>query len=758
MFGSLYFFINSCDTLSTAKGSVVKMNTSKIKKSMNNLGAIITILLFLIVIITLGLNSILNNTIISSNFSKIEKEYAILSANQSSKIVQSKIDELEGIVQEYAFWDENYNKVQEENIDATWYKQNFTEWLPDKKGIDLIVILNRDKKMIAQYGLNNINDILNDNKILQSLNENEYNEDSRVSGFKKYGGDIYMISECPIFKNTTEGNCQGVVIMGKKVSSLFVEEIKEEFGSDVFITYDNKFVSNEEISKDVNKNIAIINKNKNNPVYKVDNSKIIGSLPIADISGNNIGYMNVIKSRDTFLSIQKLLQRNSFAVMILSTMIILILGFRFKGIIVKPIKSLENQIKSMEKNNLLIHANVNGTNEVINLAESFNHMVDKIYEHKKENQELKVYANTDCLTSLYNHKYYFESIKNKLAEGNKQIAVMFCDIDKFKLTNDTYGHEVGDFLLREASKIIKDVVKDKGMVFRYGGEEFVVMMCDYTSEEAFIEAEKIRKSIAENQELQKYANYFPITISIGIASYPQHALDAEGLIEKSDTAMYYSKQSGRNQCNIYNENMNVFLKDGNDDRTKDINKELLMESVLAIAEAVDAKDKYTGEHSKMVSKYAILLGEKLGLTESEKNKLRIGALLHDCGKIGVPDSIIRKPERLSDEEFTIIKSHTLLGYNIIKHMTNDEEIINCVRSHHERWDGRGYPDGLSGNSIKLVARIVCIADVYHAMTSDRPYRKALTKKDAIDEFISGKGTQFDPKLVNAFVEIIKDGI
>ena len=657
-------------------------------------------------------------------------------------------------MQDYAFWNENYDKVQEDNVDETWYKENFTEWLPDKYGIDLIVILNKNKKIIAEYGLKNSNEILNDNNLLQPLNENKNNKKTGVSGFIKYDGDIFMISESPILKNTSEGSSQGVVILGKKVSALFVEQLKEEFDSDIFITYANKFVSNEKISNDVNKNIAIINKNKNNPVYELDNSKIIGSSPITDISGNNIGAINVIESRDLFLLIQKLVQRNGFAVMILSAIIILILGFRVKGIIVKPIKSLESQIKSMENNNLLIHANVNGPNEIKNLAESFNHMVDNIYEHKKENQELKLFVNTDYLTSMYNHKYYFESIKNKIAEGHKQITVMFCDIDKFKLANDTYGHDIGDYLLKETAKIIKNEVKDRGMVFRYGGEEFVVMMCDYTSEDAFIEAEKIRESVAKSQELQKYADYFPITISIGIASFPNHALDAEGLINKSDTAMYYSKQSGRNQCNIYSKNMNVFLKDGNED----VNKELLMDSVLAIAEAVDAKDRYTGEHSKMVSKYSMLLAEKLGLTESEKSKLRIGALLHDCGKIGVPDNIINKPEKLSDEEFTIIKGHALLGYNIIKHMTNDEEIINCVRSHHERWDGKGYPDGLSGNSTNLFARIVGIADVYHAMTSDRPYRKALTKEKARDEFIKGKGTQFDPKLVEICVEIIKDAM
>jgi diguanylate cyclase (GGDEF)-like protein/putative nucleotidyltransferase with HDIG domain len=740
--------------LNTAEGSVVKMNASKIKQYTNNLGVIITVFLFLIASVTLIINFTLNNIFISNYFSKIENQDVISKADQSRKIFQSKIKELETTVQDYALWDETYSKMQEQSIDEIWFKENFTEWLPEKFGADLVVIVNNNKKIIAQRGVNNINDILNDNAFLQLLNKEKFNKKTRVSGFKKYGGDIYMVSACPILKTNSEGSCQGIVIVGKKVSSALVQKIKEEFGSDIFITCGNKIVSNQSISKDVNKSIAIINKNKNNPVYKLDNSKNIGSLPIADITGNNIGYINVIQHRDVFLSTQKLTKRNIFFAMFLSIIVIVILGFKFKGIIVNPIISLENQIKKMEYENLLMHTDVNGPNEIKKLAESFNHMIDSINEHKKENHELKIFTNTDYLTSVYNHKYYFESINNKIAEGHKQISIMFCDIDKFKSANDRYGHEVGDFLLKEIANIIKAEVKDRGIVFRYGGEEFVVMMCDYTSEEALIEAEKIRKSIAKSQELQKYADYFPITISIGIASYPRHAIDAEGLINKSDTAMYYSKQSGRNQCNIYNKNMNVFLKDGNEE----INKELLMDSVLAIAEAVDAKDQYTGEHSKMVSKYSMLLAEKLGLTESEKSKLRIGALLHDCGKIGVPDNIINKPEKLSDEEFTTIKGHTLLGYNIIKHMTNDEDIIDCVRSHHERWDGKGYPDGLSGNSINLFARIVGIADVYHAMTSDRPYRKSLTKEKAIDEFIRGKGTQFDPKLVEICVEVIKDAM
>ena len=518
-------FINSCVTLGTVKGSIVKMNTSEIKKPVNNLGVIITKFLFLIASITLIINFILNNVFMAKYFSNIEKEQVHSKTEQSLKIFQSKIKELETTVQDYALWDENYNKVQEKNIDKTWFKDNFTEWLPDKFGTDLVAIVNSNKKIIAQCGVNNINDILNDNTLLQLLDEEKYSKETRVSGFKKYGGNLYMVSALPIFKSNSEGNCHGILIVGKQVSSTLLQKINQEFGSDLFINYDNKVVSSEVISKEINKNIAVINKNINSPVYELNKSKIIGSLPIQDITGNNIAHMGIIESREIFLGTQKLTKRNVLFSMVLSIIVILILGLKFKGIIVSPIKSLENQIKNMEHENLLMHIDVNenGPNEIISLSESFNHMIDSINEHKKENQELKIYANTDYLTSAYNHKYYFESIKDKIEEGHKQISIMFCDIDKFKLINDTYGHEVGDFLLREIAKIIKGEVKDAGMLFRYGGEEFVVIMCDYTSEETFAEAEKIRKSIAKSQKLQKYADYFPITISNAAARFAASA-------------------------------------------------------------------------------------------------------------------------------------------------------------------------------------------------------------------------------------------
>ena len=731
------------------------MKFHKLKTSLNKISVITTTFLFVFTLTTLLFNSIFNNVIISKYFSSIERQEITSKINQSQKIFEAQIKHLNSVVQDYAIWDDIYSKIQDKEIDKAWLYTNYSNWLPQKLNIDLILIADRNKKIVLDYGLeDNDFSLLNDPTIENSFEQNQYNEAISFCGFKEYNNSMYLIGICPIFKTNTEGISKGVVILGKKITPDFLKMITDQFGNDIIITFNDKFISSNEEGNILKNNYLILKQNENHLIYEYGDSKIVGNSKIIDISGNSIGNINVLLSRNLFISTQKLIQKNSLLVMIMSSLVLFILALKLKGIIVNPIKKLEQQINDMKNKNLLTHTKVNGPNEITGLSESFNHMIDNINFHRKINEELKIITNIDPLTSVYNHKYYFEAINNKICEGHKQIAVMFCDIDKFKLTNDTYGHEVGDLLLIETAKIMENILKDKGMVFRYGGEEFVVILCDYSIDQALIEAEKIRKAIAKNQVLQQYADYFPITISIGISSYPLYGLDAESLIKNADTAMYYSKQNGRNQCTVYTNKLNDFFTASNNFQKK----ELLIDSALSLAEAVDAKDHYTGKHSKMVSKYSILIAENLTFTEEEKNKLRIGALLHDCGKIGIPDNIINKPNNLSEEEFSIIKNHTILGTNIIKHITNDEKIINCIRSHHERWDGRGYPDGLSGTSIDLFARIVCIADVYHAMSSDRPYRKALSQEQVIEEFLKGKSTQFDPELVDIIIDIIKNNL
>ena len=384
-------------------------------------------------------------------------------------------------------------------------------------------------------------------------------------------------------------------------------------------------------------------------------------------------------------------------------------------------------------------------------------IINDITEHviaKNEKESFRYLSITDALTGLYNHRYFYDYLKKEFNKNSNQISILFCDIDRFKQVNDSYGHVIGDMILRETANIIKEEVDEFGIAFRYGGEEFIVILNEYSENEALSVAEGIREKIKNAIVLQEEKRGQSVTISIGVASYPLNASNIEELIVKADKALYFSKQNGRNQCNMYNKEMDRILESKKEEAAK---KELLIDSVYSLAKAIDVKDSYTGMHSEMVAKYTLLLAEELGMTEEEKDELKIGALLHDCGKIGVPDNIINKQGKLSEEEFDIVKNHTILGSEIASNIIKTQEIKACIRNHHERWDGKGYPDGLQGENIPKYARIVCIADAYHAMISDRPYRKGLSREEAFNQLIINKGIQFDSKLVDVFIEAIKNG-
>lgn len=244
----------------------------------------------------------------------------------------------------------------------------------------------------------------------------------------------------------------------------------------------------------------------------------------------------------------------------------------------------------------------------------------------------------------------------------------------------------------------------------------------------------------------------PQTISIGISSYPKDSINPRVLINKAEKACRFAKELGRNKTIIYTEDIleNVALSNKND-----IRNQMFIDFTYALAGAIDMKDEYTGKHSEQVSRYSMMIAEKLDLDSDLKYALRLGGLLHDVGKLSIPDSIIQKNGKLTIEEYNVIKKHPLIGYDIVKELVDDNNIMSCIRWHHERCDGKGYPDGLKGKNIPLVSRIICVADAYHAMTSTRSYRKEFTKEVAINELINNVGTQFDKEIVDVFVKLIK---
>jgi len=363
----------------------------------------------------------------------------------------------------------------------------------------------------------------------------------------------------------------------------------------------------------------------------------------------------------------------------------------------------------------------------------------------------KYEAITDSLTGLYNHRYFYDYM-NTLTEKEtlKPFSIALIDIDLFKFYNDLYGHAAGDEILKKVSKIIKEYVGDD-IAVRYGGEEFVLIIKDKVLKEAYEWIDRLRERIAKtSSHSDNQVTY--TTVSIGIASYPHHIDNPYDLMKAADDAMYEAKHSGRNTTVLY-QGKHSLEKDANTHVRTEV-KEAYASSIYALAATIDAKDNYTYGHSENVSKLAVRLAEYMGLSQNKQLILKNAGLLHDIGKIGIPEYILKKQGSLSREEFDMMQKHVDLAVGIIKHVPTLTEIIPAVMSHHERYDGKGYPRGLKGDMIPLEAKILTIVDAFDAMITGRPYKGPKTIDTVIEEIKKEKGKQFDPEITESFISFI----
>jgi diguanylate cyclase (GGDEF)-like protein/putative nucleotidyltransferase with HDIG domain len=320
------------------------------------------------------------------------------------------------------------------------------------------------------------------------------------------------------------------------------------------------------------------------------------------------------------------------------------------------------------------------------------------------------------------------------------------DADLFKAYNDVHGHLAGDEVLRRIAKYIKGSIRGIDLAFRYGGEEFMVIVPEARSDDALKVGERIRKTIASKASIKTT----PVTVSLGISNWPADGVMKEETVRAADTALYKAKQAGRNRTCLSTE----VGKTGIKVIGVELARSQTMSIIYALAATLDAKDHYTYGHSKKVSDYAVALAEELGYVQDRVEIIRAAGLLHDIGKIGIPDSILNKEGPLTAEEWEPVKTHPKLGIEILKHVVDLAECLPAILHHHEHYDGNGYISGLKGENIPIEARILSIADAYDAITSPRPYHNQLPLQDALDELKRCAGTQFDPELVEIFCKIM----
>lgn len=372
-------------------------------------------------------------------------------------------------------------------------------------------------------------------------------------------------------------------------------------------------------------------------------------------------------------------------------------------------------------------------------------------EHIKQLEGL---ANKDGLTGVYNHRYFQDALKTQIEISNrtmKSISMIFIDIDYFKHYNDLYGHQKGDEVLKSIGEILSKNVRHEDIVARYGGEEFAIILPNTKEDEAIKIANNIR-SIIESTKFYGEENQPKgiLTVSMGVSVYPDKAKTDIELIKSSDDALYRAKFFNKNRVEGY-----TFILD---ELQKDIDGEdlELVTSIKTLISVINAKDRYTYSHCERLVVYSRLLAKKLNLNEDDTKTLIYGSYMHDIGKINIPKEILIKKMPLTSEEWDLLKQHPQNGIDIIKPVKSLDKMAPLILHHHEKYNGTGYPYGLSGEDIPYLARVLTVVDSFDAMTSNRPYNKRKTYEEAIDELINFSGTQFDPEIVKKFIEVIEE--
>ncbi len=371
-------------------------------------------------------------------------------------------------------------------------------------------------------------------------------------------------------------------------------------------------------------------------------------------------------------------------------------------------------------------------------------------------------ATTDKLTGIANRPAVlaalFTEVERSVRYG-RPLSVAFLDVDLFKAVNDTYGHAAGDVVLRGIASVIQGNLRATDFVGRYGGEEFMLILPETSVESAAVLAEKLRTRVLHERWSVADDTSVGVTVSIGVAGGIGRSLSVDALVRDVDAAMYSAKSLGRNQVYLFSEpddNATVPRSPISAERqafAHELGREARHAAEWALVDQLTPLADHRGQASALIATIAVALGRRLDLPPAELDRLRLAALLHDVGKLALPEEILEKPSPLTAAEWRTVVQHPRIGQVILEQAGAIRDAIPIVLHHHERFAGHGYPHGLHGIEIPIGARILAIADAYDAMIHDRPYKRAMPHAEAMREVARHAGSQFDPELTDLFLEL-----
>ncbi|MDD4700022.1 MAG: diguanylate cyclase, partial [Oscillospiraceae bacterium] len=369
--------------------------------------------------------------------------------------------------------------------------------------------------------------------------------------------------------------------------------------------------------------------------------------------------------------------------------------------------------------------------------------------------ELAGFANIDGLTGAYNHRFFYQSLK-KLCNDSENtdfpLSLIIMDMDYFKIYNDMYGHQQGDVALKELANILREFLPSDAIISRYGGDEFTVILNNTDIDKAREIANNLRKFVCEHSFFgEEHLPGEAFTVSMGVSQFRYNKDTCTSFVKRADLALYRAKYLRRNSVQVYT---SIFEEFNNIDEDSNKMKETL-KSLKSLITVINSRDSYTFSHTDRVVMLCMEVADYMELSKKDKKRLCYAAYLHDLGKINIPKEVLISEEKLTPSEWEELKRHPAESADIISRVDGLEDIVPIVLQHHERYDGKGYPNNVKGEEINYLARILTLADSFDAMTNTRPYQPTKNYAQAFKEIEACSGTQFDPQLSRIFIEAVK---
>lgn len=597
----------------------------------------------------------------------------------------------------------------------------------------------------------NLNSTVQIDKLFKTLQENQVN---KILVLNKNEKDRSLI------KNFLEGDFEVINLQNKK--DLFTVKYDlilidghyyNEFKKEIFKLKEKKnpiFIP-----------VILLSSSDEYDIYLRESDNIFDDLFILPVKKQIMRYRinNLLKIRKLSLESEyryyELAEKSPIGILILSENKIIYINPVFKRIVNKPYKEIinrklitfvykkdktkvDNLLNGKYKNNEVENAEIrivknedclnwlslNFSQIKLNDQKSILVTAQNITDEKEKRREIKFLNYHDKLTGLYNRNYLEEEIKRLNSRRQHPISVIMGDVNGLKLVNDAFGHQKGNQLLKSIAEIFESVCRKEDIIARWGGDEFVILLPKTSLENARKISDRIRKSCAEADE-----NPIKLSIALGVAQIKDIKQSYEEVFQKAEEKMYRNKIAGSESTSN--------------------------SIILSLENTLLEKSHETKDHAARMNSLAVKFARKLNLSTSELDNLKLLGRLHDIGKVSIPKSILKKPDKLTKEEFEIIKNHPESGYRIVKSIPELASVAEGVLSHHERWDGNGYPQGLSGEDIPYTARIIAVVDSYDVMTHQRSYKAAISKEEALAEIGRCAGGQFDPELAEKFIEMMQ---